>query len=221
MEKKPFSNNNLNAPFLTFEKFKMYGMAKDNNKSSVLTWGCRDGNPRITVNTNVESDKKNTFGMINAGFNPETFFIILDLLKRVASSKEPISYKVDNKTTVMADDGKRSEPFVSTELWIGKDTDGIVWISVIAPDRPKIKFNFTISNYHLFHRKGEGAITAAEASVWAAERVADILSQCYIPLVSTYRTSGNKKDKLPDVYVSNTEPTITKSTEVSFDDIEM
>lgn len=221
MEKKVFNNYNVNAPFLTFKKFKMFGMAKDNNKSSILTWGCRDGNPRITINTNVEADKKNTFGMINAGFNPETFFTILDLLEEVANSTESLSYKIDNKTTVATDDGKRSDPFIASELWIGKDPDGIVWISVIAPDRPKIKFNFTISNYHLFHKKGEGALTPEKASKLQALSVVRILRNAYIPLVSEFTTSGSKRDKSADVYVSNAEPTVTKTTELSFDDIEM
>ncbi len=223
MEINKFSNYNPNAPFLTFKKFKMFGRAQGNDRQSALTWGCRDGNPRITVNTNVEADKKNMFGMINAAFNPETFFIILDLLEEVALSESEISYKIDNKTTTKTEDGKRSDPFVASEVWLGKDSEGIVWISVIAPDRPKIKFNFVISNYHFIHKKGEGAISAKTASRLQALACVRFFRAAYVPLVAEYTTSGSKKDKL-DNYAGNTEPTVSKVTnpaELSFDDIEM
>ena len=56
-----------------------------------------------------------------------------------------------------------TEKFLDSELWFGKDDEGVAFISVISGERPKIKFEFNISDYHKIHRSGN-PITKAEAS---------------------------------------------------------
>ena len=222
-ERKKFMNYDPNAPFHTFDKFKMYGKAQGESKVSVLSWGCWNGNPRITVNTNIESDKTNKYGMITAAFNPETFFILLDHLKLLVDAPNDTGYKFECKTTTELSEGGRSEPFVASSVWIGKDSEGKIWISVLIENRPKIKFVFMISNFHTIHEKGKGPITEDHASRLQAKACANLLEQAYYKLVLDYKSNQGKRVKKENETFSNDSTTITptSSSDLNFDDIQM
>ncbi len=217
---KKFLNYDPNAPFHTFDKIKMYGKAQGETKPSILSWGCWNGNPRITVSTNIESDKVNRSGMINAAFNPETFYALLDLLEEVANSPNELTYRVDCKTTSELPEGGRSEPFVASFVMLGKDSEGKVWISVLAENRPKIKFIFTISNFHTIHEKGKGPISEELASKLQAKATVRLLRNAYYKLVLDYKSNQSKKFKKETDSVNNESMTITSSN-LNFDDIQM
>ncbi len=222
-ERKKFTNYDPNAPFHTFKKFKMYAKAQGENKVSVLSWGCRDGNPRIDISTNIESDKVNKSGMISAAFNPETFFILLDYLRNLYDAPNDTAYKFECKTTTALPEGGRSEPFVASSVWVGKDNEGKVWISVLVENRPKIKFIFMISNYHNIHEKGKGPISEEHASRLQARVCANMLENAYYKLISDFTTSESKRVKKDSDSFNNENTTVTtsSSSDLNFDDIQM
>lgn len=216
---KKFLNYDPDAAFHTFDKLKMYAKPPGESKQSSLVWGCWNGNPRITVNTNIESDKVNKNGMITAAFNPETFFIFLEYLKIVADSPNETTYKFECKTTTELSEGGRSEPFVASSVWIGKDNEGKVWLSILIENRPKVKFIFMISNFHTIHEKGKGPISEDMASVLQAKACAKLLEQAFFKLVLDYKSkTSNKFKKDSNETTSSSTPT---SSDMSFDDITM
>jgi uncharacterized membrane protein YgcG len=90
--------------------------------------------------------------------------------------------------------GKRSQaPAVTSELWCGKDKEGVIWISVSAPNRPKIKFNIGTNDFHhWFH--GDGTpYTAAEASTLYSNAYVKILENMVAHLMCTLWVEPEQK----------------------------
>lgn len=170
-KKTPLDNKKLNM-----------SAKNQDGKYASLQWGLFANNPRITVYTNVESDRDTNYGKISANMDTPAFYSFLGLLaEAIAFDTEngTREYKVsiENKNFIFPG-GKRSEkPVVQSELFIGKDKEGIVWMGVMAKDRPRIKFNFQLSDFHMLkHGTGE-YYSAAEASKVAAEAYWNILSK--------------------------------------------
>jgi uncharacterized membrane protein YgcG len=161
-------------------KLQMSARNQD-GKFASLQWGIFSNNPRITVYTNVESDKDVGYGKISANMDTPAFYAFLGLLNEaidfVPGTGGLTEYKasIENKSFIFPG-GKRSEkPVVQSELFVGKDKDGVVWMGVMAKDRPKIKFDFQLADFHMLkHGTGE-SFSKAEASVVAARAMWTIL----------------------------------------------
>lgn len=144
-------------------------------KYSSLIWGIHSNNPRITVYTNDPNDQKDN-GRISANLDMPVFFSFLAKFNEVIEHDGEIKYKIENKNYIFPG-GKRSEsPVVVSELWFGKEKDGMIWISVIARDRPKIKFPFTVSEFHKFQHADGSEFTTAELSKMVAKGYLNILT---------------------------------------------
>lgn len=165
--------------FKELEKFQMFTPAPGaEGRRSRLSFSSYRGNPRLTVFTGVPNDTGK--GVIHAAMNPETFMIFLKLLEQIAKSNKEEKNKIDCDTLIKAADGARSqERTLSSSLVFGRDAEGVIWISVIAENRPKIKFEFQISDFHRLY-KGDGSqFTKAEASSLQALAVIDALRRIF------------------------------------------
>ena len=139
-------------------------------KFASLIWGFHANNPRITVYTNDPNDAgaDKGYGKIAANMDTPTMFAFTNLLNQVIDHEGEVKYKIENKNFIFPG-GKRSEkPVVVSETWIGKDAQGVIWLSVSARDRPKIKFEFQPSDFHHFMNGDGTPFSKAEASkLWA------------------------------------------------------
>lgn len=156
----------------TFKDLEKFGMFTDapgvQGRRSRLVLGAYRGNPRFTVFTGIPDDLEK--GVIRAPMSPEVFLILMQMLKKIVESPPGTKEYMENYTNARVEEGQqRPNPperiYLST-TWIGKDKEGVVWISVRTKDanRPTIVFKFTISDFHkLFKGNGE-AYTEAEAS---------------------------------------------------------
>lgn len=157
------------------------------NKRAKLAWVVRDGFPRISVNSNNPSDKVNA--PISAAMNPETFMAFLDELIKIANGPNSTKMQIECYTGLRGEGALPGDKVLASNLWFGKDDDGMVWISVTAKDRPQIKFEFQISDYHVF-RRPSGALSKSEASVIQACAVANSLKMIFPPFFNTFRQPG-------------------------------
>lgn len=134
-------------------------------------------NPRFTVYTNDPSEQGNRdkdYGKIVANLNQVKFFELLALLD-MAVKYQPTAEKPEFKATMAVKKfifpgGQRSErPMVYAKIQVGKNREGVVWISVVAKDRPIIQFIFgDDSDYELVH--GDGTpFTKPELSMLTAD----------------------------------------------------
>lgn len=171
-KKNPLDNKKLNL-----------GAKNQDGKYASLIWGLFSNNPRITVYTNVDSDKDVNYGKISANLDTPAFFSFLNLLREAIEftpatpGVEEFKASLENKNFIFPG-GKRSDkPVLQSELFVGKDKEGVVWMGVMAKDRPRIKFVFQLSDFHaLKHGTGE-YYSKAEASVVAADAYWNLLTE--------------------------------------------
>jgi hypothetical protein len=171
-KKTPLDNKKLNM-----------SSKNQDGKYASLQWGLFTNNPRITVYTNVESDRDTNYGKISANMDTPAFYAFLNLLAKAIAfvpgtdGKDEFKNSIENKNFIFPG-GKRSDkPVVQSELFVGKDKEGVVWMGVMAKDRPRIKFNFQLSDFHMLkHGTGE-TFSAAEASVVAANAYFAVLTE--------------------------------------------
>jgi hypothetical protein len=167
---------------LELDKLTLYATPEPGGRSPRLAWSLIFGNPRITVYTNRKEleNKENEWGRITARLDIITMRILLDQLEKVVKGQEEVRYKIVNKNHPIVD-GQRSEVAVEVnEIIFGKDKEGMVWISVVEGEKPKIKFNFSFSDYHEL-RKGDGtSFSASEGSCLAANAYIGILRDMFV-----------------------------------------
>jgi len=166
------SDNNFNrAPrvknALDNQKLKLQAK-NEQGRNANLSWNLFSNNPRVTVWTGVDGDKDN--GKITGAFDTLGFFQFLEGLK-MAIAFQPTEGAKDfrNKVELMRPNfkpgGGRPDGVVkASEVWFGKDTEGVVWLSLCAYNRPMIKFTLLPNEYHQFrHATGE-SLSPGEAS---------------------------------------------------------
>jgi len=163
-------------------------------KVSSLIWSIVANNPRLVVYTNDPNDTKD-YGKISANLDMPVFYTLLAMLDKVINTEGEIKYKLENKNFIFPG-GKRSEkPVVTSEIWFGKDKDGLIWISVTARDRPKIKFVFTHSDYHHFQNADGTPVSQSDVSMYVAKGYLSILENMVASLaVANYVEPPKRED---------------------------
>lgn len=167
-------------------------------KTASLSWRLVSNNPRITVYTNDPADmtEKNGNGLIAAALDAPIFFMLMRLMYNIIDAAPGTKEKIENKNFIFPG-GKRSEkPVVVSEIIVGKDDDGVVFISVVAYDkqRPRIKFELLPSEFHsLYHQNGQ-QFTKGEASALYARGYIQCLEGLMSHLLVTEWVEPEKKD---------------------------
>lgn len=133
-------------------KLKLSAPSTASGKYANMVFSIVSNNPRITVYTGDPDDntEKNGYGKIQANLDIYTWYAFLEKVKQIAATKEETKIKFENLNFTWFG-GKRSEkPVVVSELWVGRDAQGVMWVSVLSSDsaRPKIKFPFGPTTYH-------------------------------------------------------------------------
>lgn len=115
-------------------------------KYSQLSWDLYMNNPRIVVKTNDPSEMNPSkgYGRIQAAMSPPGLFALIELIKAAVASQSEFKRKVENFNHQYVDGKRTEEAKPDTDVWVGKDPDGCVYISVVSKkeDRPIIKFVF-------------------------------------------------------------------------------
>ncbi len=124
-------------------------------KTAQLAYNFQNNNPRIIVYTRDPQDAEKDFGRIIAKLDLPTFFSLKELILKIIADPAESKYQVTNDNFTYAGDQKSEEPEQVSEIWVGRDANGGIWISVVAKDRPRIRFFFKPSNFHHF-RKADG-----------------------------------------------------------------
>lgn len=171
-------------------------------KNATLKFNIITNYPRIDVYTNDDNDPKNK-EPIRAALDQSSFFIFLTLLEKAANAKDKFEETIENRGHTFFG-GKRSEkPEVLSRLTVGKDDKGVVFITVVAKNRPKIKFPVLPTNWNnLVDSQTGEKIGEAKASFYTALAWKDLLSH----MMGTYlvvnfeeiepkdnKSSGNNK----------------------------
>lgn len=170
----------------------------EGNKRANLSWSYRDQYPRLTVFTRTESDNDGK-GVLTAAFDLEHFTIFLNALERVARTEGEQRGTAAVKHWPRDGQGKiNGDREVTCEVFYGKNADGVVWISLVQKDRPKIVFKIELSEYHEYKNSKGQVLTPAEGSVARTIAMCAILKEAFIRQLTTFRdTSIPRENKGP------------------------
>lgn len=206
-------------------------------KFSHLSFDIYMNNPRVVVATNdpaLMSPEKG-FGRIQAAMDMPTFYVFLELLNAAINSKEPIKNKIENFGHQKGGDPK--VPVLLTDLWIGRDDTGNIFISVINKQEgwPVIKFTFSVADERyvkVWHGDGSEWTKAERSSVYArayvkmlSEAMGNLMVSHYVePPPYVPNKGGNSWNKggqsggyqKPSTYVDNTSSDDDNSNDIPF-----
>ena len=177
------------------------GTYEPGKKSPKLDWCIRyppdsqpniPPSPRITVYTNDPADTV-AYGIISAPMNAETLFSLLIDLRGIAEGPNGGRITYQNETMEWINGASTGQRKVISETILSKGEDGVVWIAVTTPGRPKAKFEFLISDFHKIIKADGTPITKAESSVRQVLGLVEGLSKVYATLLSGVKPNAAER----------------------------
>lgn len=156
--------------FTDISRIALWADGVNENKAK-LVFGFRDGVPRITVYTGLNTKE----GVISFPSDITTFVYILNLIKEAAKAEPGFKQQIQCLVTVYQDNKPTTEKKILSTLFIGKSKEGFVYISVITEDKPKIVFTFKQSPFYVFRDKDGNFVDEKEISEKIATTMADLL----------------------------------------------
>lgn len=161
-------------------------------KPASLAFSLVANQPRIDVYTNVPNDKQN--GNIRAAMDAPTFWALIEALKIVIDGEAGQKISIPNKNYTWWEGKRSDEPKLVSTTIVGKDKEGVVFISVVAKDRPFIKFPFLPSLFHTLVKADGSGFTDAEMSILYAKGYAKNLPMLYASVSDTHYQEPKPKD---------------------------
>lgn len=168
-------------------KLNLSAPSTEQGKTATLIWGLVKNNPRITVWTRDSQDmtEKNGNGRIQAELDSPILLSIIETLDKLINEAPGTRYKLENSNFTWFG-GKRSDaPAVLTELWVGKDKEGYVYLSLTAPNRPIIKFRIAPSSFHTWYTHSGEKVSPEELCKTYVKGYLNILRGIYNHLAVT------------------------------------
>lgn len=163
-----------------FDEYKLRLQADPVNgsrKKPTLAISVRKNQPTIEVRTGVDGDKD--YGRIMGKLDTPTFFAIVPAIERMCDPATPNDSKLVVKNMgVKFSQGGQRDVKLDTQLIIGKDRDGIVYIAVTSweRERPIIKFAFRPSEMHEWFDGAGNKLSPADVSLLYAQSWAKIFA---------------------------------------------
>lgn len=155
-------------PWLVFDDPKAALFApilEGGDKKPKLSGGLYENNPRLRVRTNIQSDKANNNGFIDAAMDMQSFYALLDAIENLAKKQGPGQFFVENFGHPFLQGQRSREPKIVSKTQVKKGEDGMITISITAGTRrPVIEFPFMMSEYHHFKDENNQPMNLAMAS---------------------------------------------------------
>ena len=220
---------------LELDKLALYTKpASPEDKTAKLIWSVVFNNPRITVYTNKKEamNKDNDWGRIIARLDIMVAFSIIEALKAIGDKENGERVVIKNMNYPIVNNTRSDTAMHVNDIIVGKDKEGIVWLSVIQEGKPNIKFNIGLSDYHEFYHGDGSAYTPSEVSILATKAYTNILEKMmansyYLPdqlaILNTspddkknmYNTKGTYK-KNPNIKKEENEPALAFNDDLPF-----
>lgn len=152
---------------------------------ATLSWDIFQNNPRIVVDTKDPQFKnpENQYGRIQAAMDPVIAYSFLELLEWAIALDKPNKERIANygaNKQVPYQQGQRPEPVHVSDVWVGRDAEMNVFISVLSAKEnwPKIKFVFGPSD-HRFVKYFK-----ADGTERSKEEISTLFAKAYLRLLS-------------------------------------
>jgi hypothetical protein len=142
------------AKFVTFNLRKQVGETEKD--TALLTWSTRKGFPRITVwaapSVMTEDGKIDYSKVITAPFDYITLGILLDKLEECIKSDKEMKHTIDCLNIKFSNGARTDEIYTQAKVIVGRDPNGVIYISAIEENKPKIKFELVPTTWFKFYK---------------------------------------------------------------------
>lgn len=181
------------------------------NQKAKLSWGIRDGSARVTVFVFNTAAKRNE--VISAPLGTETFLVFCDMFEKIIDASPGSKSKIDCYMGIRDAGGKLTgEKKLIGEFWFGVDNEGLIWVSLVDADKPRIKFTFKMWDYHKILKTDGTPLTDVEASKAVARTTIRALREVYVPAMAQFIEYVGKTS-------NNNSSNVTKAEELTLEDI--
>lgn len=162
-------------------------------KLSKLSWQIHKNNPRITVWTGDPADEssRTNNGKIQAELDMPHLFALFGMIRKAITAEAGHKDCMECWNFIFPGGQRSKEPVNTAKIWVGKDKEGVVYISVVDglhKDRPIIKFDFlpgSGGNWIRFNRGDGTAYSKSDASMLFAQGYSSMLEMIYTNLAIT------------------------------------
>lgn len=164
-------------------------------------------NPRIIVDTGDQNLRtpENNYGRIEGALASADLYAVLELIESAVKSKEEVKWKAACFKHEWANNQKQKDPSHVSSVWVGRDGEGCVYISVVSEVKkefPILKFVFGPPDQRYtkwFNANGE-PFTKAQTSQLYAKAFVRMLSPLMANILVTHfeevmppQFSGNRQ----------------------------
>lgn len=167
-------------------------------KWSTLGWGLyKNDMPRMTVYTNDPADSGNDNGMIRAPMRAPDFFALMAWLNKLKEMTTATRHKIELKDYIYPGGKRSNDKVVVAILWVGRDEEGVIWISPQSTDnsRPKIKFPMGPADWSNWIDAQGTEVNKAEISALYTDSYVTMISRVMEQLlVSEYKEPEQKQN---------------------------
>lgn len=171
----------------------MYAEAPGVTTKARLVWGLRNSEPRISVFIPKSGDEKAE--IISAPLGVYGMMMLLEGMAGMVDAPEDTKAKVDCRTSIRDEDGKTTkETRVQSEVWYGKDKDGYCWISIVEGDKTRIKFVWSLWDFHVFYHSNGEKYTGPEGSALMLKVAVEGLKNAFHSTMTTFSKFGSNKN---------------------------
>lgn len=208
--------------FVRYSLLNLRKQYEDKDDYALLTWAIRKGFPRVTIwtqNKRPEGVKLDMNTVITAPFDYITFTMFRQYFLNIINNTEPDvkKYTVECYNVKFVNNQRTNELYVQARVTVGRDKDNVIYIAVIADEKPKIKFDllpnptwfkFYAGDKNLLEDKGRLSTEYAKAYL-------DVMDKLYTNTMVEEMTDVTYLDA-PINSISNKKPGISSSNTSNF-----
>ena len=192
-EAEVFARINTEARIHDLEQFTLWANTPDRpNFRARMTFGERNGAPRISVFPNFESGAKVLF----VGMAPMIWMEFLRRFENVVKGQNGGKDHIENldrePNAERTADPDSVRKVVRNSLWFGKDDDGVCWIAIEQPTVPNIRFKILSSAWHNFFKADGTKLTPQECSAAQTMALIESLKMAMAPYIARLRPPYEK-----------------------------
>lgn len=194
-------------------KWEKLTLARDNkaNRVSTLRWHMREAFPKLTVFINgPDRSITGAQNMINLSFTYKNLLVLFGFMDLVIESDVPVEKELVAYNTAYIDNQRTDDIVIEGKAVIGKDSNGVVYITLVDKDdtKPQMRFNL-IADEKWLHAFDQGIqVPIGEMSTVFAKEYLNMLRLVYGQALFVHEMDGLTNTELK----KNTNKTAMDST---------
>jgi hypothetical protein len=143
----------------------------EGDRRARFQFSVREGYPRLTVFTGPKGRE----GIITGPIDLDGLFVFTSKLREIADGPKNEKFAMVLKTMLYEDNKPTKQKQVASTLFCGKDEEGVVWVGLQAEGKPKLKFNFVLSDFMELKKMDGNIATKDELSPIVAKSYAKMM----------------------------------------------